>query len=101
MPAPLIYQWDGEAMRIHPRQAKEADRRFTIGETYRLDEVLERSTASHNHEFAFLASAWQNLPERFSNEPWAQSAEHLRKFALISCGFCSNETFVCNSRAEA
>ena len=34
-------------------------------------------------------------------EPWAQSSEHLRKYALIKTGFCDTQTWVCGSKAEA
>lgn len=61
----------------------------------------QRSPQSHNHEFAFVAEAWRNLPERFKDQPWAQSSEHLRKFALIKTGFCDTQTYACASAAEA
>jgi hypothetical protein len=98
---PLTYRWDGEAMRPLPRQAKEADKRFVIGELYELDEARQRSHKSHCHQFAFLTEAWRNLPERYDNEPWAQSAETLRKHALIISKFCTVEAFSCATRAEA
>jgi hypothetical protein len=98
---PLTYRWDGEAMRPLPRQAKEADLRFVIGELYELDEARQRSHKSHCHQFAFLTEAWRNLPHRYDNEPWAQSAETLRKHALIISKFCTVEAFACATRAEA
>lgn len=98
---PLVFTWNGDAMEVLPRFAKIADQRFVIGERYRLDEVQERDMVKHARQFAFIADAWENLPERFAGEPWAQSAEHLRKFALIKTGYCNTETFVCGSHAEA
>lgn len=65
-----------------------------------LDE-RQRSDPSHRHEFAAIAEAWKNLPERFHQEPWAQSPEHLRKYCLIRAGFCNTQTFACASNAEA
>lgn len=54
---------------------------------------------SHRHYFATIADAWQNLPrheaERF------QSSEHLRKYALIKCGYADQRQIVCASKAEA
>jgi hypothetical protein len=98
---PLIFAWDGEAMRILPRFAKDADRRFTVGERYALEEIQECNMTKHNRQFAFITDAWENLPERYASEPWAQSTEHLRKFALIKTGYCNTEIFVCGSKAEA
>jgi hypothetical protein len=98
---PLAYRWSGDSFQILPRHAKLADQQFVIGEIYTLEQVFERTSKSHNHEFAWLADAWKNLPERFDNEPWAQSPEHLRKFGLIRCKFCTTETFACGSNAEA
>jgi hypothetical protein len=54
------FMWNGEAM--VPKRPKECDKRFVIGQTYWLDEVSERSWISHRHEFAFVKSAWDNLP---------------------------------------
>ena len=98
---PLCYRWNGEAFEVLPRFQKMADRQFVVGEVYLLEEVQERSIASHNHQFACLHDAWLSLPEKYSDEPWAQSPEHLRKYALIKAGFCYTDTFACATRAEA
>lgn len=96
---PLTFQWDGEAMRPVGRYAKEADRHFVIGQTYRLEEATERSEISHRHEFAWLREAYANLPENvalhFDNE------DQLRKFALIQTGWCEREEHVYPTKAEA
>lgn len=80
---------------------RRCDELFVVGERYRMEEVNERSQSSHAHEFAWLAEAWRNLPEQYAQEPWAQSPEHLRKYALIRTGFCHTDTFACGSHAEA
>lgn len=80
---PIYFTWDGECMK--PRQPKLADKHFVIGEMYRLEVREERSTESHNHEFAWLAEAWKNLPERYRDH--FPTAEHLRKRALIDAGY--------------
>lgn len=99
---PVQFQWDGEAMvPASPRWAREADRQFVIGERYMLTEYHDRSMATHNHEFASIADMWASLPERYADEPWAQSAEHLRKYALIKCRYCNTQTYSCGSHAEA
>jgi hypothetical protein len=101
MPAPILFEWNGEAMVPLRRFAKQCDREFVVHEVYRLEAVAERSMSSHNHEFAWLHDAWLSLPERYQFEPWAQSSEHLRKYALIRKGFCTTEQFACATRAEA
>jgi len=99
---PLKFTWDGEAMvPASAFLARRADQQYTVGESYMLAEEKQRSTATHNHEFAFVAEAWASLPERYADEAWAQSAEHLRKYALIKTGFCDTQTYACGSRAEA
>lgn len=103
MSAPLMLRYEGEGEFRSPTSfwAGRADREFVVGEVYQMVEQQDRSDASHNHEFAFVAEAWKNLPERFKIEPWAQSPEHLRKYALIRCRFCHTQTFSCSSEAEA
>src|SRR5215468_4652113 len=49
---------------------------------------MTRSEASHRHYFAAIREAYNNLPERVTMEWWTQSAEHLRKYALIKTGHC-------------
>lgn len=96
---PLWFTWDGEAM--IPRQPKRADVHYVVGENYPLAPWEDRSQASHNQQFAFIAEAWRNLPEQYRDEPWAQSPEHLRKFGLIKNGFCNTQTYPCGTKAEA
>ncbi len=99
MTPPIIFRWDGEYM--VPVRPAVADRHFVVGESYKLAEVQDRSDATHNHEFAVIRELWFSIPERFSREPWAQSPEHLRKFALIMCKFCDTQSYPCASEAEA
>ena len=101
MTAPLIYTWDGEAMVPHPRCQHAADRQFVVGADYRMEEVTDRSRASHDQQFAWIGDAWSNLREEYRFEPWARSPEHLRKYALIRTRFCTTEQFPCSSGAEA
>jgi len=97
---PILFSWDGEAM--HPANsthAKLCDEQFIIGQRYRLVELNERSTASHNHYFAALATAWGNLPEHLIDI--YPTPDHLRKFALIKCGYYNSSQIVVASEAEA
>lgn len=94
---PVIFDWSGEVMT--PRYPKIADKHYVVGERYALVPYEGRSRASHDHFFACLHDAWQNLPEalveQFPNE------EKLRKTLLIRAGYADSQTFVCRSKVEA
>lgn len=97
---PIQFQWDGEAMVPASRfWGREADKQFVVGQRYRMAEEHERSTVSHNHEFAFIKTAWDS----FSDELLQQfpSPEHLRKFGLIRKGFCITKQYAFPSASEA
>lgn len=99
MASPIIYRWSGEAMEPLARFHNEVNAHFVIGATYELEEVLERSSASHRHYFAVIREAWLNLPERLAER--FPDPDHLRKFALIKAGFRDERSIVCSSKAEA
>lgn len=80
---PQSFTWDGEVM--VPRSPRLADKAYTVGENYLLVTHEERSSATHNHEFAWLKDAWLNLPENLAEQ--FPTPEHLRKRALIDGGF--------------
>ncbi len=96
---PLFYSWDGECFTPLSRQAKEADKRFVIGEVYALDHVEERSLKSHRQYFASIRDAWLNLPEQMGDT--FPTAEHLRKHALIRSGFFDKRSIMAANKAEA
>lgn len=89
MNSPQPFRWTGSAM--EPLRPRAADRTYVIGQEYTLDIWEPRSTASHNHEFAWLAEAWRNLPENLAD--LYPTPEHLRKRALIEAGYY-DETIV-------
>ena len=96
MSAPIMMRWDGEAFFPASQYwARKADQDFVVGEVYTIAEHKDRSQNSHNHEFAVVADLHASIPERFAHEPWAQTPEHLRKFALIMTRYCNTETFPC------
>lgn len=98
-PAPFLCRWNGEAMEPLPRFREKCDRDFVVGQVYRLVEFEERSTASHNHQFAWLNDAWHSLPEDLKD--LYPTAEHLRKRALIEAGFYDEEAIDAGSNAAA
>lgn len=94
---PQGFTWNGEAM--VPRSQRLADKAYTVGENYILVTHEDRSTATHNHEFAWLKEAWLNLPENLADE--FPTPEHLRKRALIDGGFYDQTVIDAGSNAAA
>ena len=94
---PMAFSWDGEVMR--PRHSRLADRHFVVGQDYMLEERQDRSQRSHDHYFACLAEVWQNLPDALAER--FPTPDHLRKWALIRCGYADERSIVCASHAEA
>src|ERR1700741_996486 len=90
------FMWNGEAM--IPARPKAADKEFVIGQRYWLDQVSERSWISHRHEFAWIKTAWDNLPEALMDT--FPTPEHLRKAALIATGW-RRETIIDAGNAAA
>lgn len=99
MTVPVPCTWDGEAFVPRQRFSKLCDKEFVIGQDYPLVVEEGRSQASHGHYFAALTEAWRNLPEDIAGD--YPTPEHLRKKALIRCGFADERSIVCASRAEA
>lgn len=95
----IPFEWTGEAMMPVRGFQKRCDEQFYIGERYRLEVVEERSTATHNHEFAFLNEAWKQLPEALAD--LFPSPDHLRKRALIDTGYFDEEAVDAGSNAAA
>jgi hypothetical protein len=101
MAMPLMLQYNGEGEFRTPTRywAREADKRFVVGEHYRLAEHNDRSTAAHNHYFAAVNEAWESLPDDLLTE--YPSPEHLRKKMLVKAGYADERSIVCASKAEA
>ena len=52
----------------------------------------QRSTQSHNHQFAMITDLWANLPISHAGAPYAASADAFRKHGLIATGHCDVDT---------
>lgn len=96
---PVAFTWTGTEMRPHPRFAGLCDRQFVIGEEYALEPVAHRSMKSHNHYFASVHEVWTNLPDAMAKR--FPTADHLRKYALVKCGYYTEKVFACDSPAKA
>lgn len=98
-PGALPFEWDGEALIPRKGFARRADAMFVIGQTYVMSEEQERSSASHNHQFAWIKEAWASLPEHLAEQ--FPTEKILRKHALCRAGYCTVEQIACASNAEA
>ncbi|RJP45509.1 hypothetical protein C4587_00875 [Candidatus Parcubacteria bacterium] len=96
----MVARYQGEGVfEALGRSKRDADHEYVIGEIYRLERIEERSEASHRSYFAAIREAWANLPEHLAER--FPTPEHLRKYALIRCGYATQRQHVCASKAEA
>lgn len=98
---PVVFQWDGDNLVPLKRFTKLCNDQYVVGETYTMAEIEDRSKVSHDHYFATLDDYWHNLPESQADQIYSRSPEHLRKYALIKCGYANILDHVCESKAEA
>lgn len=71
------------------------------GQVVTLDIDPDRSGKSHRHQFAFVHTAWMNLPEHHLGKPYAATADTLRKYALICTGHCDTQLIACGTEERA
>jgi hypothetical protein len=93
----MQFLWNGSQM--IPTRPDAARGAYELGKRYWLDEVSERSWISHAHEFAFIAQAWDNLPEALMD--LYPTPEHLRKAALIATGWFREALIEAGSKEAA
>lgn len=91
---PMRYDGNGAFRCLHPNRVK-----VDVGSVHGWQMAEHRSKASHDHFFAVVNTAWKSLPESLGDE--FPSPEHLRKWALVKAGFCSESKIVCASNDEA
>ena len=94
----MSFTWNGEAM-IPARAKARRQARFVIGQRYWLDEASDRSWLSHQHQFAWIGEAWNNLPPNMAE--MFPTSEHLRKAALIATGWHREVVIDAGNRAAA
>lgn len=101
MTAPtIIATWtDDGVFKPIKRFAKVCDANFVCGYDYFVDAVEPRSEKSHRHFFAMLGNIWDSLPDdmvlRFPTK------EHLRKYALVRCGYADRQDIACATSEDA
>lgn len=91
---PMRYEGGGLFRCLHPKRVT-----LDVGAVHGWQMAEHRSKASHDHFFAIINEAWKNLPEDMGDD--FPSPEHLRKWALIKSGFCSETRIACANNNEA
>ncbi len=89
---------DGAFVPDGQRLASYCDEIFGEGEVVTFERHEEQSTASRNHYFACIKTAFDNLPEGDERFP---TPEALRKWALIRAGYCIENSIACESEEQA
>ena len=95
---PFDARWTGSAFEPTPYFRQRMTLELKPGQTYRLEENRHRSHRSHQHFFAALNEAYENLNERGVFFP---SAEHLRKWCLTFTPFCNVNEHQAATETEA
>lgn len=99
-PEPLNAIYNGTGFDLaSPFWVRRADKYYVIGQKYRLIEVQERNMGKHAAYFATVNEAWANLPDNLAEQ--YPSADALRYRALISTGYCTQQTVTVASASEA
>jgi hypothetical protein len=88
-----------EAMVPSARYRNVAKRQFGAGGEYVLDEVNERSLASHSQYFAALKDYFDNVPEKMAAR-WP-SPVHFRRWLLVEAGWFDEKEFELFSEKHA
>ncbi len=91
----MKYQRRGDTM--CPLDIQKFRQDTTDGELYNLEP--RRSRKSHNHYFACIKTAFDNLSE--GQQAQFGSADNLRKFALIREGYSHTQTYYADAPQEA
>lgn len=95
----VVFVWDGDVMTPLPRFKRLCDQLFAVHEEYPLIVLENRSLASHNHYFASIAEAFENLSEEHAAR--FPSAEHMRATALVEEGLCTEQDYILDTPKEA
>jgi len=91
---PMRYEGGGVFRCLHPKRVT-----LDVGAVHGWQMAEHRSKSSHDHFFAIVNEAWKSIPEEMADD--FPSPEHLRKYALIKAGFCSETKIVCANNSEA
>ena len=93
--------WNGERFVLPPISRMKCKETLQPNEAVVLEVKRPRHLAMHRRFMAMVADYHSNLPEHLADAPFAASPDHLRKYALIRCGFADTTTHTAKSEAEA
>ena len=82
-----------------PRAKSVCDRQFEVGKEYPLEVVELRNMEQHKAYFASVHDGWLNLKEEYTER--FKTDEHLRAWALVHTGFCTETDYPCDSEKGA
>lgn len=98
-PKLLRFVWkDGAFVPDGLRMTSYCDQTFGEGEVVSFERHEPRSNATHNHYFACLNEAFNNLPEGDHRFP---TVDALRKWALIKNNYCTKTEIVLDTPEQA
>ena len=93
-------RWNGKTWELPLRSELICARNYKRGDSLWLTELEESSPESRGQYFAIINKAWRNMPEQWGDV--FPSADALRKWALIRCGFVQEPRLIaCDSSKEA
>lgn len=97
---PVVCVWteDGTFVPL-PRFRKLCDAQFDIHGEYPLIPSEERSMSQHRAYFAQVNECFKNLPHEYDGQ--YPSADHLRSWALVQTGYCSETDYPMDSEKAA
>jgi hypothetical protein len=97
-PRRFRFMWRDGVFVPENRIAAYCDEQFGEGEIVTFERHEERSIATHNHYFACIQTAWDNLPNAEERFP---TPESLRHWALIRSGHCTENSIACDTPEQA
>jgi len=95
----VTFLWNGTHMAPLPRFIPLCNKQFVAGQEYPMEIVEDRSMDSHRQYFAAVHDGWMNLGEADTER--FKSSEHLRAWALVHTGFCTETDYPCDNYKEA
>lgn len=98
-PRPIVFVRVDNHLVPLPRFQRLFDQMYAVNEEYPLMPLEERSQASHNHYFAALQEAYDNLAEEYAQE--FSNVEEFRHWLLCREGYCTKDRYVLNTAEDA
>ena len=95
----ILAGWTGEAFLPLRKYVAICNASMVVGERYILGAEPLSSPASRRHFFAAIHELFSSWPEAHPRQ--FQTENHMRKWALIRCGFRTERQFATASKAEA